>query len=153
MKNSNPLQHVIDYATKAHEGQTDKAGQPYIRHPLRVARRCSLFGDDIAKVALLHDVVEDTEKTLKQVVKDMELTKAEKKALDAITKRDKEEYTKYLSRVSNSKIAWLVKIYDLEDNMSDERMSQLPEDVQERLLKKYNFALKTLALGSWMKNE
>ena len=55
------LERAIEIAAKAHAGQTDKAGQPYILHPLRVMRRVSDTESRIA--AVLHDVVEDSEIT------------------------------------------------------------------------------------------
>lgn len=55
------LEKTLQIASKAHEGQTDKSGAPYIFHPIRVANRCST--DDERIVALLHDTIEDTEVT------------------------------------------------------------------------------------------
>lgn len=52
------LERAIEIARKAHEGQSDKGGAPYITHPLRVMERA---GPEEAKMAaVLHDVVEDT---------------------------------------------------------------------------------------------
>lgn len=60
MTNTNELlDTALTIATKAHEGQTDKAGAPYIFHPIRVANRC--LTDEEKIVALLHDVIEDSE--------------------------------------------------------------------------------------------
>lgn len=56
------LEKAILIATKAHEGQKDKAGKPYILHPLRVMLRMKTTKDMMA--AILHDVVEDTDVTL-----------------------------------------------------------------------------------------
>lgn len=52
------LERAIEIVAKAHTGQHDKAGQPYILHPLRVMLRVQ--GDSERIVAVLHDVVEDT---------------------------------------------------------------------------------------------
>jgi (p)ppGpp synthase/HD superfamily hydrolase len=56
---------VIKFATKKHEGQTDKAGKPYILHPMRVALRLETEQEKI--VALLHDVLEDTDATIEDL--------------------------------------------------------------------------------------
>lgn len=56
---------VLRVATKAHQGQVDKAGKPYIDHPKMVA---SLVESDKEKaVAYLHDVVEDISLTLQDL--------------------------------------------------------------------------------------
>ena len=51
------LEKAITIATKAHEGQTDKAGVPYILHPIRVSNRCRTYEERI--VAILHDTIEE----------------------------------------------------------------------------------------------
>jgi len=56
------LERAIAIAAAAHAGQVDKAGQPYILHPLRVMLRVATEHERIA--AVLHDVVEDTDVTL-----------------------------------------------------------------------------------------
>lgn len=59
------LERAIDIAVKAHAGQLDKAGEPYILHPLRVMLSCT--SEDARIVGVLHDVVEDTEWTFQQL--------------------------------------------------------------------------------------
>ena len=59
------LERAVAIATQAHGGQTDKAGEPYIRHPLRVM--LSMDSDLERIVAVLHDVVEDSDITLDQL--------------------------------------------------------------------------------------
>ena len=63
------LEHAIDFATKAHEGQLRKSGEPYIIHPLAVADTLVDWGMDIDTVlaGVLHDTVEDTDATLEQI--------------------------------------------------------------------------------------
>lgn len=63
------LEYAIDFATKAHEGQKRKSGQPYITHPLAVARILAKWNMDIDTViaGVLHDTVEDTNVTLEQI--------------------------------------------------------------------------------------
>jgi (p)ppGpp synthase/HD superfamily hydrolase len=107
-------------ATKAHEGQTRwDPNIPYITHPLAIADQ---FMNPIYKaVAVLHDVVEDTDITL-------EFLKAQfpeevVDAVDAITKRDGETYDKYILRCASNNVAAAVKIKDIKYNTAD-----LPED-------------------------
>ncbi|MEG0701899.1 MAG: phosphohydrolase, partial [Muribaculaceae bacterium] len=59
------LSKAIDIATKAHNGQIDKAGQPYIGHPLRVMAMGTTDEEKI--VGVLHDVVEDSDWTLERL--------------------------------------------------------------------------------------
>ncbi|MEG0323823.1 MAG: hypothetical protein RR619_07485, partial [Raoultibacter sp.] len=52
------IEIALRIATKAHEGQIDRGGRPYIEHPKTVAAFCSSPLEKV--VALLHDVIEDT---------------------------------------------------------------------------------------------
>jgi guanosine-3',5'-bis(diphosphate) 3'-pyrophosphohydrolase len=63
------LDHAIDFATHAHEGQKRKSGEPYIVHPLAVASTLIEWGMDIDSVlaGILHDTVEDTDSTVDQI--------------------------------------------------------------------------------------
>lgn len=63
------LEYAIDFATQAHEGQKRKSGEPYIIHPLAVARILTKWDMDIDTViaGVLHDTVEDTPVTLEQI--------------------------------------------------------------------------------------
>jgi GTP diphosphokinase / guanosine-3',5'-bis(diphosphate) 3'-diphosphatase len=60
------VERAIAIAATAHAGQIDKAGQPYILHPLRIMLTLATNHDWMA--AVLHDVVEDTDVTLDQLV-------------------------------------------------------------------------------------
>ncbi|MDB5180267.1 MAG: relA [Candidatus Saccharibacteria bacterium] len=63
------LEHAIDIATKAHEGQKRKSGEAYIIHPMAVATTLVDWGMDIDTViaGILHDTVEDTDLSLDQL--------------------------------------------------------------------------------------
>ena len=126
-------------ATKAHEGQTDKAGLPYITHPERVASRLST--PEAQVVGWLHDTVEDTPITLR----DIEATFGPETAaaVDAISRRDGEPWSDYLDRVAANPMARQVKISDLIDNSNLSRIPHVTlKDVERQ--KKYNKALKKL---------
>ena len=126
-------------ATKAHEGQTDKAGLPYITHPERVALR--MESPELQVIGWLHDTVEDTPITLR----DIEATFGPETAaaVDAISRRDGEKWSGYLERVAANPMARQVKISDLIDNSNLSRIPHVTlKDVERQ--KKYNKALKKL---------
>lgn len=104
------LNKALDIAYKAHLGQTDKAGAPYILHPMRVAMHCETEEEKI--VALLHDVVEDTSVTFEELkaegFSDEVLT-----ALKCLTRTEDEEYETFIRRVATNPLAIKVKIQDL----------------------------------------
>lgn len=141
MKRTFTLDDAIQVARRAHEGQLDKSGRPYIGHPLRVMG--ALRNEHERMAAVLHDVVEDTAVTLD------DLTEAGcpapvLAALAAISKQPGEAQESYLARVASNPIALAVKRADIEDNMSPDRMARLDKDTQERLRAKYTSALRQL---------
>src|SRR3954468_18541377 len=93
----NPLETAIAIAVKAHQGQFDKSGQPYILHPLRVMFRCE--GDLARTVAILHDVVEDTPTTMEDL-RNAGLSEEVLAALDCVTKREGESYEAFVERAA-----------------------------------------------------
>lgn len=136
------LDRAIALASQAHFGQVDKAGAPYILHPLRVMMR---MGDDDSRiVAILHDVVEDSDITLDDL-------RAEGfpallvDAIDALTRRQREDYEVFILRVGQNSIARSVKIADLRDNLDVSRFSgaELNTGQLDRL-KRYLSALHVL---------
>jgi (p)ppGpp synthase/HD superfamily hydrolase len=127
----------------AHRGQTDKAGQPYYKHPVRVAANIrSIYGgleqaDTLMAVAYLHDVLEDTKVTDKHMrwfgIND------EVRAEVAIMTRAKGEHRHdYLRRIRASKSATAVKLADIQDNSDPKRLAVLEPDVRSRLERKYD---------------
>lgn len=128
---------AMAWARAAHEGQADKAGQPYIGHPARVAARVA--GDEPAQaVAWLHDVVEDTAVTLSDlagVFPPVVLV-----AVDAITRRAGESPDAYYARVAADPLARKVKLADLADNTDPERLARLDAPTRARLIEKYAHA-------------
>lgn len=123
---------ALEIAWKAHEGQTDKAGKPYIQHPLAVASRMETE-EEIA-IALLHDVVEDTEVTFE----DLEQAGFPKRVLDALrllTHDPAEDYFTYIERVKGNQLARKVKLADLAHNSQIDRLSEITEKDRERLEK------------------
>ncbi|MCY1016459.1 HD domain-containing protein [Pyxidicoccus sp. MSG2] len=124
------VEDALALAVEAHRGQRDKAGQPYILHPLRVMMR--LETDAERTVALLHDVVEDTPWTLERL-REAGYPDAVLRALDALTRRDGETYEAFVERLRPDALARRVKLADLEDNMDVRRLTAVTPKDAERL--------------------
>ena len=124
------LERAIAIATAAHQGQRDKAGKPYVLHPLRVMQRLS--DDEAQIVAVLHDVVEDTPWSLDQL-RGEGFSAAVIAAIDGLTRREGEGYEAFIERLLPDPLARRVKLADLEDNMDLRRIAELGEHDWERI--------------------
>ena len=127
----NDLEKVIQLAVEAHAGDTDKAGATYIRHPLRLMQQMETEKERV--VAVLHDVVEDTAYGLDDIEEEFDAEICD--AVDAVTKREGEEYDDLIDRAAANPVACSVKIADLEDNMDVTRLDSVDADLGERLEK------------------
>lgn len=153
---SQKVAEAMRWAEAAHRGSVDKAGYPYIFHPIAVAEAVDNAIDrhygwddkeDFICVALLHDVVEDTSSSIPDGnIRDAILKKISdtfgssvSKAVDAISRREGETYNEYIQRVGKNYIARFVKLKDLSHNMSPDRQ-KLVEDFSESLNKRYKKA-------------
>lgn len=116
------LEDAIKLAVEAHAGQTDKHGKPYILHPLRVMFR--MRTDEEMLVAILHDVVEDSDITIKALQK-MRYPRHVLAAVDALTRRNGESYDRFVARIRRNPLAVAVKIGDLEDHMDIRRYTKV----------------------------
>lgn len=109
-------------ATKAHKGQKRKGtGEDYIEHPRRVVKRLIDNGIDnklFHAVAWLHDVIEDTKITAKELRR-KGISKDVIEAVELLTKKKNINYKDYLSALKKNDMARTVKIYDMLDNLSD----------------------------------
>ena len=139
------LQKAHALAHQAHQGQVDKGGRPYIGHPLRVAAACETQDEKI--VALLHDVVEDCDWTIKQLEEHFGDSIVD--AVDAITRRDGEQFWDYIYRCRRNDLARRVKIRDLYDNMDISRVEGTDAESMIRGMTKtrYKPALELLTKG------
>jgi len=134
------LERAILIASQAHLGQRDKAGAPYILHPLRMMMRMESEAAMIA--AVLHDVVEDSDWTLEQL-RGEGFSEEVLQAVDCLTSREGETYDEFITRVRSSAIARQVKIADLEDNMNVKRIGEItPKDLAR--VEKYHRAWRAL---------
>ena len=134
------LEKALEIALKAHAGQKDQSGLPYILHPLRVMQNVTGYKPKI--VALLHDVVEDTSYTL-QDLEASGFSGEVIEAVDCLTRRSHEDYFDYLERLAQNPIAVQVKIADLTDNLDVKRLKVITEKDRQRL-NKYLKAMKIL---------
>jgi (p)ppGpp synthase/HD superfamily hydrolase len=132
------LERAIQIAVEAHMGQVDKGGSLYILHPLRVMM--NVDGALEKTVAVLHDVVEDSEWTFETLEKEgfpIDVIDA----LRSVTKVDaSEKYELFIQRALLNPIGRRVKIADLRDNLDVTRITRLTEKDLERL-NKYKQAL------------
>lgn len=128
-------------AIGAHAGQVDKAGKPYILHPMAVAAAVVEYEDKV--LAWLHDVVEDTPVTLEDLAM-WGFPESTVLQVDALTHRiaQKEPRVDYYARILVWPAARRVKIADVHHNLG--RIDYLPEEEQKRLILKYRKALSVL---------
>ena len=127
-------------AAQAHESQTDKAGESYVLHPMRMALRCRTDAERI--VALLHDVVEDSPWTLDQLAGEgfpPEILAG----VDGMTHREGESYEAFVDCAAQNPLSAHVKRLDLEDNVNMLRLGEVTEKDLVRL-QKYHAAYRRL---------
>jgi (p)ppGpp synthase/HD superfamily hydrolase len=124
------LEDAILLAVRAHRGQRDRNGQPYILHPLRVMFRLESEAERI--VGVLHDVIEDTKYTRADLRK-MGYSDEILQALDGVTRRAGESYEDFVLRAKANPISRQVKLADLEDNMDIRRLSAVTLKDSKRL--------------------
>lgn len=134
------LSKAILLCCEAHNGQFDKGGKPYYLHPFFVALNVKTIEEKI--VALLHDVVEDTDVTFEDL-KEMGFSFEIIEAVKAITKNG-ESYEEYLRKVKENEIARKVKMEDIKHNMDLSRLSVITDKDLKRV-EKYKKAFKYLS--------
>lgn len=127
------LEKAIEIAARAHAGQMDKGGNPYILHPLRLM--LSQSDPAVRIAAVLHDVVEDTPVTLDDL-RQAGFAADVLTAVDALTKRAGEDRLSAARRAAAHPIARLVKLADVADNMDLRRISD-PTERDFARLKEY----------------
>lgn len=141
------LRGAISVAARAHEGQVDKAGRPYLAHPLRMVARAlaDCHDPDVAIVAALHDVVEDSAITLDDL-RGIGFSERVLDAIEALTRRAGEAYSDFLQRSRTNDLARTVKLFDIDDNTDPMRLALVPGTAtRARLTEKYAVARLKLA--------
>lgn len=137
------IEKALQIAARAHEGQVDKHGQPYILHPLRVM--AAVEGEEARIVAILHDVIEDTSVTADDLRRDG-FGEAVLEALDRLTHRKCEPYAEYVIGCKGHEVARRVKLADLEDNSRLSRTILRPDRIEPDIerVRKYLLSYKFL---------
>jgi (p)ppGpp synthase/HD superfamily hydrolase len=134
------LDKAIKIAVEAHAGDVDKAGAPYILHPLRVMLQMQTDEERIA--AVLHDVVEDSDWTFDRL-REQGFPETVVAALEGLTKRDGEDYIDFVERAAGNPLAARVKLADLRDNANIDRIPN-PTEKDCRRVEKYQRAMKLI---------
>ncbi|MGM9858904.1 MAG: GTP pyrophosphokinase [Bacilli bacterium] len=133
------LKEALEICYNAHKNQVDKANKPYILHPIYVALNCETEEQKI--VALLHDVVEDTNITLDYLANFFDSKIIE--AIRCVTKEEGYDIHEYYQRIKNNEIARVVKMNDLLHNSDLSRLSVITEkDIKRK--EKYEIYLRYL---------
>ena len=135
------LERAIQIAVEAHSGVQDRGGKAYILHPLSVMMRVETDAEKI--VAVLHDVIEDTDWTFDNL-REEGFSEEIIEALESVTKTsDEEDYEQFVLRAQKNKIGRKVKIADIKENLDVTRLSELTEKDTARI-NKYKKALRLL---------
>jgi (p)ppGpp synthase/HD superfamily hydrolase len=136
------LERAIAIAAEAHAGQTDKAGAPYVLHPLRMMLRMSSI--DARIVAALHDVCEDCPGWTFDRLRREGFPAHIIEALQSVTKRDGEDYEAFVRRAAANPIGRHVKLADLHDNSDLSRIAA-PSERDFQRIRKYRRAIDLIA--------
>jgi (p)ppGpp synthase/HD superfamily hydrolase len=135
------VERAKELAYRAHAGQVDKAGRPYIEHVARVA---SAVSDDpeAEAVAWLHDVLEDCSEFRQELMMSFPIRV---KAFVCILSRNSYTFPdEYYPVIRSQPVALRVKLADISDNANQERLGLLDEKTADRLRKKYAKAIREL---------
>lgn len=136
---------AMEVAFSAHFGQKDKAGAPYIFHPFHIAE--NMPDEDTTVIALLHDVIEDTDLTASDLRK-FGFTPLQVEVVVAMSRKKDEQYFDYIKRVKENNYSRIVKLADLKHNSDKSRLLTLPQEEQDKMIKlideRYKKAIKML---------
>jgi (p)ppGpp synthase/HD superfamily hydrolase len=138
MKKGELLDKALLIATNAHHGQYDKGGAPYILHPIKVMHYLKSDDEELMAIALLHDVVEDTDVTY-QDLKDAGMTIRVVDAVRKLTKVKGLTHEEYKSKILESTDAMRVKMADLRHNSDIRRLKGVTEKDIKRIEKYHRF--------------
>jgi len=114
---------------EAHKEQVDKGGMPYVFHPFHLAEQ--MKSEEATVVALLHDLVEDTNYTVEDLA-NMGFGKSIVDAVALMTHEDGVEYMDYVQKIKNNPIAKEVKLADLKHNADLTRLDTVDENARNR---------------------
>lgn len=127
-------------AADIHQDQLDRGGNPYILHPMRLAMRLRTTDYELMSIAIMHDVVEDSEgRVTFKTLEEMGFSNRVIEALKLLTHDPAEDYMVYVQRIATNYDALRVKMEDLRDNSDITRLKGVREKDFERM-KKYSTA-------------
>jgi len=132
-----------ELAERAHRGQFDKAGIPYIGHLERVASYVDPANPVAMTAALLHDSIEDTSLTAQDLL-EHGIPAGAIEAIELLTRRPEQTPEDYYQAISEHPLAREVKLADLADNSDPVRLALLPDSVRAHLTQKYSAAYRAL---------
>lgn len=137
MIHTNETRKAMRAAYSAHHGQLDRGGMPYVYHLIHVAEQ--MASEELTCVALLHDILEDTNITRKDL-RIRGFSEDIINAVEVLTRKDKESYRIYIENVKRNELSKTVKIADLKHNLDRTRLKKVTERDSQRL-EKYKKAL------------
>lgn len=144
MKKGEMLDKALHLATNAHHGQFDKGGKPYILHPLRVMSFLKTDDEELQCMALLHDVVEDTNVTYSDLFT-LGMTERVVAGVKSLTKQRGYTYDEYKQQIFSNRDAMVVKMADLRHNTDIRRLKGVTEKDIARMAKYHTFYLELKA--------
>lgn len=124
----------------AHKDQFDKSGIPYVFHPIHLAEQ--MTDEDTTAVALLHDVVEDTDHTFEDLIK-LGFPDRVVDAIRLMTHPEGVPYLAYVAALKHNPLARAVKLADLRHNSDLSRLDQVDDRALARV-EKYRAAIRLL---------
>ena len=137
---TNLTKQALKLCFESHKEQTDKSGMPYVFHPFYLAEQ--MTDEETTVVALLHDVVEDTDITFEDLEK-QGFSDEIVNVLKLLTHDKNTPYMDYVAEIKKNKIATKVKLADLRHNSDLSRLSVVDEKALKRK-EKYEKAIKFL---------
>lgn len=140
------LSKAIKIAVDAHEGQLDKAGKPYILHPLKVMHYVKSDDEELMAIAVLHDVIEDNRQYTYEYLIQEGMTVRVVEGIMALTKLPGQTYEGYKESVKSNKDAVRVKMADLRHNSDIRRLKGVTQKDIDRTIKYHQFYLELQAL-------
>ncbi len=131
------LAKAIALAAKGFEFKTDKAGEPYIMHCIRVMNNLNTTDNELKSIAILHDTVEDGVCTVLELV-NLKFSQRVIYAVMLLTHdKEKDTYDEYIKKIATDVDATKVKLCDLKDNSDITRLKGLTKKDFDRM-EKYN---------------
>lgn len=143
------LSNMLTLATQRHDGQFDKAGRPYILHPLKVMHYLKSDDEELQCIALGHDLIEDTFRTVNEGVGFLKSRGFSERVIDGIvvlTKRFGQNYFDYKEQVKRNPDAVKVKMADLRHNSDIRRLKGVTAKDIERTVRYQQFYLELEAM-------